>query len=78
MLLLFWKSYHQPFKANLDKNVLVPLTSSLYLPGKLDNTEKFLVNVGTGYFVEKVDLIFIYIYIYIYIYFEKFELTFLF
>lgn len=37
-----------------DKKILVPLTSSLYVPGKLSDVEKVLVDVGTGYFVEKV------------------------
>jgi Prefoldin subunit len=30
------------------------LTSSLYVPGKLSNVETVIVDVGTGYFVEKV------------------------
>lgn len=37
-----------------DKTILVPLTSSLYVPGKLSNVETVIVDVGTGYFVEKV------------------------
>ncbi|KAF9972125.1 subunit of tubulin prefoldin [Actinomortierella ambigua] len=39
--------------ANQDKTILVPLTSSLYVPGKLANVEKVVVDVGTGYYVEK-------------------------
>ena len=35
------------------KKMLVPLTASLYVPGKLDDAEKVLVDVGTGYFIEK-------------------------
>ncbi|XWS68451.1 hypothetical protein CRYUN_Cryun04dG0091200 [Craigia yunnanensis] len=35
------------------KKMLVPLTASLYVPGTLDDTDKVLVDVGTGYFVEK-------------------------
>ena len=31
----------------------MPLTSSLYVPGKLTDHEHVLVDVGTGYFVEK-------------------------
>ena len=38
---------------NKDKEVLVPLTGSMYVPGKLSNPEKVLVDVGTGYYVEK-------------------------
>jgi prefoldin alpha subunit len=33
--------------------LLVPLTSSLYVPGKLTDHEHVLVDVGTGFFVEK-------------------------
>ncbi|KAI3986367.1 hypothetical protein MKX01_002212 [Papaver californicum] len=35
------------------KKMLVPLTASLYVPGKLDDANKVLVDVGTGYFIEK-------------------------
>lgn len=34
--------------------VLVPLTNSLYVRGELTNTETVLVDVGTGFLVEKV------------------------
>ena len=37
-----------------DKKVLVPLTSSLYVPGKLNDVEHVIVDVGTGYYVKKV------------------------
>jgi prefoldin alpha subunit len=33
--------------------MLVPLTNSLYVPGKIENVESLLVDVGTGYFIEK-------------------------
>jgi len=36
-----------------DKPILVPLTSSLYAPGKLADTEHVIVDVGTGFYVEK-------------------------
>lgn len=36
-----------------DKELLVPLTSSLYLPGKVSDPNKFLVDIGTGYYAEK-------------------------
>ncbi|GME94538.1 hypothetical protein B5S28_g957 [[Candida] boidinii] len=36
-----------------DKEIFVPLTASLYVPGKIKNSDQFLVDVGTGYFVEK-------------------------
>ncbi|XP_074023102.1 LOW QUALITY PROTEIN: prefoldin subunit 5 [Numenius arquata] len=40
-------------KSNPGKDLLVPLTSSMYVPGKLSDTERVLVDVGTGYYVEK-------------------------
>ncbi|OMJ07582.1 Prefoldin subunit 5 [Smittium culicis] len=36
-----------------EQKVLVPLTNSLYVRGTLKNEDKVLVDVGTGYFVEK-------------------------
>ncbi|XP_008318238.1 prefoldin subunit 5 [Cynoglossus semilaevis] len=38
---------------NKGKEVLVPLTSSMYVPGTLNDVEHVLVDVGTGYYVEK-------------------------
>ncbi|KAK4774543.1 hypothetical protein SAY86_009478 [Trapa natans] len=35
------------------QKMLVPLTASLYVPGTLDDADRVLVDVGTGYFVEK-------------------------
>ncbi|KAK4683652.1 prefoldin alpha subunit, partial [Tremellales sp. Uapishka_1] len=35
------------------RQVLVPLTSSLYVPGRLSDVEKVVVDVGTGYYVKK-------------------------
>ncbi|TEB26390.1 Prefoldin alpha subunit [Coprinellus micaceus] len=40
-------------KENKDKSILVPLTNSLYLPGKLVNPEHVIIDVGTGYYVKK-------------------------
>ncbi|KAN0114207.1 Prefoldin subunit domain containing protein [Russula decolorans] len=40
-------------RENKDKTVLVPLTSSLYVPGKLRGVENVVVDVGTGYYVQK-------------------------
>ena len=31
----------------------MPLTGSMYVPGKLKDPEKVIVDVGTGYYVEK-------------------------
>ncbi|GJJ73663.1 prefoldin alpha subunit [Entomortierella parvispora] len=39
--------------SNKDKTILVPLTSSLYVPGKLADVKKVIVDIGTGYYVEK-------------------------
>jgi hypothetical protein len=36
------------------KDILVPLTSSLYVRGKLSSPDKVIVDVGTGFYVEKV------------------------
>ena len=35
------------------KEIMVPLTSSLYVPGIMEDNENVLVEVGAGYFVEK-------------------------
>ena len=37
-----------------DKVILVPLTNSLYVPGKLCDLDNVIVDVGTGYYVKKV------------------------
>jgi prefoldin alpha subunit len=44
-------------KENDEKPILVPLTSSLYVPGKIADIDTYMVDVGTGYFVEKVSYI---------------------
>lgn len=36
------------------KTILVPLTNSLYVPGKLSDPDNVIVDVGTGYYVKKV------------------------
>ena len=36
-----------------ERELLVPLTSSLYVPGRLVDPDKFLVDVGASYYVEK-------------------------
>merc|ERR1712100_313743 len=35
------------------KEILVPLTQSLYVPGVIVEAEKVLVDIGTGYYAEK-------------------------
>lgn len=44
----------QPQSADNNNSILVPLTSSLYVKGKLADREKVIVDVGTGFYVEKV------------------------
>ena len=39
---------------NKDKQTLIPLTSTLCVPGKLSDPSRVIVDVGTGYFVEMV------------------------
>ncbi|RKP17591.1 Prefoldin alpha subunit [Rozella allomycis CSF55] len=39
--------------ATPDKEVFIPLTQSLYVPGKMSNINKVAVDIGTGYFAEK-------------------------
>ena len=41
-------------RQSADKTILVPLTNSLYVPGKLFDAENVIVDIGTGYFVQKV------------------------
>lgn len=36
----------------VDTRMLVPLTASLYVPGRLDDADNVLIDIGTGYFVE--------------------------
>lgn len=33
--------------------IMVPLTPSLYVPGNLINTDEFLIDIGTGYYIER-------------------------
>lgn len=37
-----------------DRQILVPLTSSMYVPGRIKDMDNFVIDVGTGYYVEKV------------------------
>jgi len=47
-LLLIW---------DIGKPILVPLTTSLYVPGTLADSENVIVDIGTGFYVEKVCLL---------------------
>ncbi|GLV41120.1 Prefoldin 5 [Carabus blaptoides fortunei] len=35
------------------KSILVPLTGSVYVPGKLADSSKVIIDIGTGYYAEK-------------------------
>jgi len=50
-----WNIFSHP-----GKTTLLPLTASLYVPGKLSDPEKVIVDIGTGYYVEKVSMLYIY------------------
>jgi len=36
-----------------DREVMVPLTESVYVPGKMKDTNRLMLELGTGYFVER-------------------------
>ena len=38
---------------NIEKEILIPVTNNILLPGKLDVTDYVFVSVGAGYVVEK-------------------------
>merc|ERR1711931_63451 len=40
-------------KGNNGQPLMVPLTGSLYVRGKLSENEKYIVDIGTNYYVEK-------------------------
>jgi len=43
----------EQFKSSWNDNVtLVPLTGSMYVPGKFKDINKVLIDIGTGYYVE--------------------------
>ena len=46
-----------PFTSSIyqeGKEILVPLTSSMYVPGRLSDVENVMVDIGTGYQVKMV------------------------
>ena len=48
------KSYLDGFKGyDKGQELLVPVSSSLYVPGTLHETDKVLVDVGTGYYIQQ-------------------------
>jgi prefoldin alpha subunit len=47
------KAVEQITPASENKEVLLPLTESLYVPGRIRDPNKLLVDIGTGFYVEK-------------------------
>ena len=39
-------------KAKIGDELMIPMTTSLFIPGKLKSNKDFLVELGTGYFAE--------------------------
>ncbi|KAH8337473.1 hypothetical protein KR059_011301 [Drosophila kikkawai] len=37
-----------------NRQILVPLTSSMYVPGRVKDLNNFVIDIGTGYYIEKV------------------------
>ena len=40
-------------ESNKSQKLLIPASASLYLPGRVKDNQKFMVDIGTGYYVEK-------------------------
>ena len=36
-----------------EAEILVPLSNSLFIPGRIADTNKFIVDIGTGYYAER-------------------------
>ncbi|CRK92358.1 CLUMA_CG005933, isoform A [Clunio marinus] len=36
-----------------DKTCLIPLTGSMYVPGKIKDIDNVIVDIGTGYYIEE-------------------------
>ncbi|XP_055379385.1 probable prefoldin subunit 5 [Condylostylus longicornis] len=36
-----------------NKEILVPLTGSMYIPGVVKSIDNFIIEIGTGYYIEK-------------------------
>ena len=46
------KEFIKQLKEYKDKEILVPMTSSLYIPGKTTDVKKLMIEIGTNFFVE--------------------------
>ncbi|EEB11286.1 prefoldin subunit, putative [Pediculus humanus corporis] len=40
-------------KNSLDSEILVPLSASMYVPGKIIDADNIIIDVGTGYYIKK-------------------------
>lgn len=40
-----------------DKQVLLPLTGSMYVPGHIKDASNVIVEIGTGYYMELVNFV---------------------
>ncbi|EDW43196.1 probable prefoldin subunit 5 [Drosophila sechellia] len=44
----------ETFQPNWEnRQILVPLTSSMYVPGRVKDLNRFVIDIGTGYYIEK-------------------------
>ncbi|XP_016979055.1 probable prefoldin subunit 5 [Drosophila rhopaloa] len=44
----------ETFQSNWEnRQILVPLTSSMYVPGRVKDLNNFVIDIGTGYYIEK-------------------------
>lgn len=41
-------------KNTLGAEILVPLSASMYVPGRIANVESIIIDIGTGYYIRKV------------------------
>lgn len=41
-------------KDSLGAEILVPLSASMYVPGKIADAESIIIDIGTGYYIQKV------------------------
>eukprot|EP01100_Stratorugosa_tubuloviscum_P015317 TRINITY_DN870_c0_g1_i1.p1 TRINITY_DN870_c0_g1~~TRINITY_DN870_c0_g1_i1.p1 ORF type:complete len:148 (+),score=71.99 TRINITY_DN870_c0_g1_i1:112-555(+) len=39
--------------ANNEKRLLIPITSSIYIPGQISDVETVTIDIGTGYYVKQ-------------------------
>lgn len=39
------------------KTILVPLTGSMYVPGSLVDVNNVIIDIGTGYYAQKVSIL---------------------